>query len=85
MAGYALYPNKVTQADLDILQSYIELYNNIAVGSIYMLSIIDEFDNEIESISGIVGFDSIETEALAIAKAYDISEIDVKYAIEHIK
>ena len=84
-AGYALYPNKVTQADLDILQSYIELYNNIALGSIYMLSIVDEFDNEIENITGIVGFDSMETEALALAKAYDIPEADVKYAQEHIK
>ena len=85
LAGYAVYPNKVTQTDLDILQSYIELYNNIAVGSIYMLSIVDEFDNEIENITGIVGFDSLEIEALALAKAYNISNADVQYAQEHIK
>lgn len=85
LAGFALYPTEPKQQDLDILEGYAELYNNIAIGSICSVLIADEFDNEIESISGIVGFDSLQIEALALAKAYDIPEADVKYALEHIK
>ena len=50
-----------------------------------MFSIIDEFDNEIESCSGIVGWDNMEEQAKELAKAYNISKADLDYALYHIE
>jgi hypothetical protein len=50
-----------------------------------MFSIVDEFDNEIENCSGIVGRDNMEEQAKELSKFYNISKEDLDYALEHIE